>query len=174
MDWNKISAIGSFLGAIATSLACIIALWQTHCAYKKKIKAVFFDNTKLHHPQIPLSESNYVSVSIINKGNRKVIITEWAYELKKNMKSPILVNLTQYLPTIFPKEIDIENKLDIYYEQKYFFKNIKDLVQKKDINLNRKVKFSITDMTGQKYYFYSSKKAKDYVRELEEEAEDDR
>ena len=42
MDWNLIwtavGAIGGTLGAFATSIAVIVALWQTKFNYKKKIR----------------------------------------------------------------------------------------------------------------------------------------
>ena len=48
MDWNLIwtafGAIGGTLGALATFVAVIVALWQTKLNYKKKVQLSFTDN----------------------------------------------------------------------------------------------------------------------------------
>ena len=41
MDWNL---IWTPIGAIATTIAIIVALWQTKFNYKKKLKLTFTDN----------------------------------------------------------------------------------------------------------------------------------
>lgn len=164
IDWNAVSAIGTCLGALATFLACVIALWQTKIAYKKSLKIIFNDNIKLSHPSIPKEESEYVNVQIINTGNRDVVISEWAYELNDNMKAVLLVNFTKYFPTIFPITVEVDNKKEIFYEKKFFLKNVEEAIIRNEINKQKKIKFSVTDAAGKKYYFYSPKKAKDYLK----------
>lgn len=48
MDWNlfwtAFGAIGGTLGALATFVAVIVALWQTKLNYKKKVQLSFTDN----------------------------------------------------------------------------------------------------------------------------------
>ena len=48
MDWNlfwtAFGAIGGTLGAVATTAAVIVALWQTKYANKKRLKVEFSDN----------------------------------------------------------------------------------------------------------------------------------
>ena len=164
IDWNVVSAIGTCLGALATFGACLIALWQTKIAYKKSLKIIFNDNIKLSHPSIPEEESEYVNIQIINTGNRDIAISEWAYELKDDMKAILLVNFTKYLPTIFPITVEVDNKKEIFYEKKFFLNNVKEAIGNNDINKQKKIKFSVTDVTGRKYYFYSPKKAKYYLK----------
>lgn len=45
MDWNlfwtAFGAIGGTLGALATFIAVIVALWQTKFSYKKKLQLSF-------------------------------------------------------------------------------------------------------------------------------------
>lgn len=42
--WTAFGAIGGTLGAIATTAAVIVALWQTKYANKKQLKVEFSDN----------------------------------------------------------------------------------------------------------------------------------
>ena len=42
--WTAFGAIGGTLGAIATTAAVIVALWQTKYANKKRLKVEFSDN----------------------------------------------------------------------------------------------------------------------------------
>ena len=48
MDWNlfwtAFGAIGGTLGAVATTAAVVVALWQTKYSQKKIIKLTFSDN----------------------------------------------------------------------------------------------------------------------------------
>ena len=48
MDWNlfwtAFGAIGGTLGALATFVAVIVALWQTKFSYKKKLQLSFSDD----------------------------------------------------------------------------------------------------------------------------------
>lgn len=39
--WNAFGAIGGTLGVLATTIAVIVALWQTKYSQKKKIKLCF-------------------------------------------------------------------------------------------------------------------------------------
>ena len=45
--WTAFGAIGGTLGAIATTAAVIVALWQTKYANKKQLKVEFSDNIVL-------------------------------------------------------------------------------------------------------------------------------
>ena len=162
INWTAISAIGTCLGAVATFLACLIALWQTKQTFKKKVRVYFNELIYFNHPTIPQNESRFVGVTIINKGNRDVNIREWAIELKSNRKSVLILNYNKPFLTQLPIKIEPEQKADLYYEWEFFIKNIKKLTEDKLIRGNKKVKFSITDMTDEKYYFYSKHVANHY------------
>lgn len=165
INWEAISAIGTCLGALATFVACVIALWQTKIAYKKKLKVVFNDNITFINPLLLKNNEKFVGISIYNKGNRNVIINEWSFEFKNHMRGPILVNFTKYYPTKFPICIEVENNKDVFYERAFFEQNVQDLINKGQISKNKKIRFSIKDATGKKYFFYSPKKAKEYVEQ---------
>lgn len=44
--WTAFGAIGSTIGSAATTIAVIVALWQTKYPYKKNLKLKFSDSTK--------------------------------------------------------------------------------------------------------------------------------
>ena len=54
MDWNlfwtAFGAIGGTLGAVATTAAVVVALWQTKYSQKKIIKLGFSDYFQLYNP----------------------------------------------------------------------------------------------------------------------------
>lgn len=164
-DWEAISAIGTCCGAIATFCACVIALWQTKTAYRKKLKIIFNDNITFINPRVLPNNEQFVGISIYNKGNRNVIINEWAFEFKNHMRGPLLVNFTKYYPTNFPICVEVENNKDVFYEKEFFIKNVQDMIHKGQLAKNKRIKFSIRDATGQKYFFYSPKRAEEYVEQ---------
>ena len=77
MDWNlfwtAFGAIGGTLGAVATTAAVVVALWQTKYSQKKIIKLGFSDNFQLYNPNtgesvkfIGISVTNIILIYIIN------------------------------------------------------------------------------------------------------------
>ena len=84
MDWNlfwtAFGAIGGTLGALATFIAVIVALWQTKFSYKKKLQLSFSDNITIV-PENGNKFYHYVGVTITNIGNRDVVIQNWGFEL---------------------------------------------------------------------------------------------
>lgn len=55
--WTAFGAIGGTLGAIATTAAVIVALWQTKYANKKQLKVEFSDNIVVVPSQGDLSQN---------------------------------------------------------------------------------------------------------------------
>ena len=86
MDWNlfwtAFGAIGGTLGAVATTAAVVVALWQTKYSQKKIIKLGFSDNFQLYNPNTGESVK-FIGISVTNTGNRKVIIRTWGVHLKE-------------------------------------------------------------------------------------------
>ena len=86
MDWNlfwsAFGAIGGTLGAVATTAAVVVALWQTKYSQKKIIKLTFSDNFQLYNPNTGESVK-FIGLSVTNIGNRKVIIRTWGVHLKE-------------------------------------------------------------------------------------------
>jgi len=48
--WNKVSAIGTCLGVLATFIAVVVALYQTRLTNKKKLKLKFNDPVTIVDP----------------------------------------------------------------------------------------------------------------------------
>lgn len=163
-NWEMISAIGTCVGAFATFCACLVALWQTKTAFKKKVKVYFNELIYFNHPIIPKNECRFVGASIVNKGNREVNIREWAIELKNNKKSVLILNYNKSYLTKLPVKIQPEEKVELYYEWSFFENNIHQLIKDHLIKENRRLKFSVTDMTDHKYYFYSQNIAEYYIK----------
>ena len=168
INWSAISAIGTCCGAVATFCACVIALWQTKYNNRKKIKIHFNEYVLLSHPMIPKEEQKFVGATIVNEGNRSVNITDWAFELKNNKKSVLILNYKKPYLTTLPVTVEPEQKVDLYYEKHFFEHNIAELIKENQIVNNKKVKFSIKDATGKVYIFYSKKKAKEYMEQSNE------
>ena len=71
--YEILSIVISALGAIATFAAVLVALWQTKYANKKKLKCSFIDKNMVVNPQ-NYDKKLYVTMSISNIGNKKIII----------------------------------------------------------------------------------------------------
>lgn len=88
MDWNlfwsAFGAIGGTLGAVATTAAVVVALWQTKYSQKKIIKLAFSDNFQLYNPNTGESVK-FIGLSVTNTGNRKVITVHGECILKRGV-----------------------------------------------------------------------------------------
>ncbi len=127
--WTTFGTIGTILGAIATTFAVIVALWQTKYSTKKKLKLIFNDNIKVYDNKTLKLLNEYVGITIINVGNRDVNITDWSMVIDKR-RIKIITQLQEILKIELPKKIEIENTLDLNYEKDLFLKTIKDILEK--------------------------------------------
>ena len=76
--WTAFGAIGGTLGAIATTAAVIVALWQTKYANKKRLKVEFSDNIVVVPSHGDLSQKHeYVGITVTNIGNRRIKVCNW-------------------------------------------------------------------------------------------------
>lgn len=177
MDWNlfwtAFGAIGGTIGALATTAAVIVALWQTKYTHKKKLKLKFDDNTKIMGGSGQLM-ADMVSMTVTNIGNREVIIDRWGFKLKDNKEIHIFSELSMENTSIyirealrpkFPYKLALEESVTLYYEKALFLKIVPEYCEKKELNLNDKICFWVKDSTGQKYYVKTDKKAKDYCKQ---------
>lgn len=168
--WNKVSAIGTCLGALATFIAVIVALYQTKLTNKKKLKLKFNDPVTIVNPNTGQQLGDYIGITIINIGNREVIIDDWSilpYNKSKE-RYKIMTEMQGLLSQKLPYKLKIEEKLDLYYEKKAFLRLIADLVDKNNIKLNKKIKFQILDSINKSYIIESDKTISEYVNESKE------
>lgn len=163
------STFWTAIGSVATSGACIIALWQTKQSNLKKIK---FEIKTAITMAINYGEPiTYVCATITNLGNRDVIIKSWDLCLKKNRKLTILTNQTPIMAVNLPQRICPEETLDLYCHLDDFKKNIVNLVGENELSKNQKLVFQITDSTGKSYYAKMGLKAKSFLNSQEESNE---
>ena len=165
--WTAFGAIGTTLGSFATALAVIVALWQTKYSTKKKLKLVYNDNIKIYDSVTSQVLNEYIGVTIINVGNRDVIIGDWAMVIGKDVRQKIMTQLQGVLKVDLPKKLEIEQSLYLNYEKKYFLRSVHDAVEKNKSLMNKKIKFQVMDSTGKKYYIYSKKTYCEYLKEYE-------
>lgn len=71
--WTVFAAIGQAVGAIATSAAVIITLWQIRYANRKRLKLRFSDKNVVFSENGNL-EFHFVNLTVTNIGNRNVIV----------------------------------------------------------------------------------------------------
>jgi len=176
MDWNLIwtavGAIGGTLGAFATAIAVIVALWQTKYNYKKKIKLSFEDNF-IVVPEKGSFCKKYIGIIVTNIGNRDVVIKNWGFNLDDGTKMLIVQDTSpigRALQVTLPHRLIIENCITLYYEKEVFIELIKELSDKRQIDLKKKIPFFVEDSTGKKHKVLTNKIAKDLLEETERDS----
>ena len=168
--WNKVSAIGTCLGALATFIAVVVALYQTQLTNKKKLKLKFNDPVTIVNPNTGQQLGDYIGITIINIGNREVIIDDWSilpYNQSKG-RYKIMTEMQGLLSQKLPYKLKIEEKLDLYYEKKAYLRLVTDWVDKNNIKLDKKIKFQILDSTNKSYIIESDKTISEYSNESKE------
>jgi hypothetical protein len=126
MDWNlfwtAFGAIGGTLGAIATFVAVIVALWQTKFSYKKKLQLSFSDNITIV-PENGNKFYHYVGVTITNIGNRDVVIQNWGFELDDGSQMLIVTDTSPFgrvLQVKLPYRLRLKKALHCIMRKLYF------------------------------------------------------
>ena len=166
--WTAFGAIGGTIGALATTAAVIVALWQTKHAERKKLKLIFSDSLSLISSGTLGPEEMFVGLSIINVGNRNVIIQNWGFDYHQKGKHALVgINQSRLARTInpsLPHELQIENKMDLYLEKKYFIENLREGIDKELLKSWLRVTFFAVDSTGKEYRVKSRKTVAQLIR----------
>lgn len=141
----------SIISAVATFIAVIVALWQTKYANKKKLK---LSNTivaqliqDIRRGIVQNVSYLFLSVTVVNIGNRKVVLRDWGVSFSKSDALQI-VNANE---KEFPCEIEVEQCKNLQTP----LIGLRDaLVQNRDKihKVKRKLKVYVMDSTGKKYY----------------------
>lgn len=147
-DWGMFWQAAS---AIATAFAAIIALWQTRYQNRKKVNITFNESViYAFGGSLELADKcQYVSLEVVNTGNRKIIISSYGIKLPDGYKWVILQEPTPAGITKLPAELDIEQCVSFAW--------------KKD----KKVPFFVQDTAGTYYIFKSPKTIQQYLDEAE-------
>lgn len=171
MDWNlfwtAFGAIGGTIGALATFAAVFVALWQTKYNYKKKVRLSFSDkivvasehSSELYH---------YVGVTIVNIGNREVVIQNWGLDLVGNTKlmiAPDTSLIGRSIQVKLPHKLQIEESITLYYQKTLFHNALRDCLKENQLKANQKVKFYVSDSTSQKHYVLSNKTVEELLKD---------
>ena len=166
MFWAAFAAIGQAVGAIATSVAVIITLWQIKYANKKRLKLRFWDKNVVFSENGNL-EFHFVNLTVTNIGNRNVIIKNWGIKVSKkqnllivpDMKNPIVKMIQKPLPCTLEPEETIDLVLDI----KLFLNNLRKQVKESVFSEKENLILYVVDSTGKMYFVKSEKSIKKYI-----------
>lgn len=170
MDWNlfwtAFGAIGATTGALATTAAVIVALWQVKYNERKKLK-LHFSASMVVHDQVLQTKKFFVRLSATNVGNRDIIISGWGYVFFEN-DGYGLIGLTespieQQINPSMPHRLKIEEQVSLYWEHDFFAKSVKSDIEAGLLRRNKKISFFVLDSTGQMYKVKTSKTASEYT-----------
>ena len=170
MDWNlfwtAFGAIGGTLGAVATTAAVVVALWQTKYSQKKIIKLAFSDNFQLYNPNTGESVK-FIGISVTNIGNRKVIIRTWGVHLKEGsaiVMPPVDANgIEKMAYTKLPQTLDLEESIDLQWQKDKFQLFLE--ANEDNIEKSKPLVFYVNDSTGKQYTVKTKENASCYFKE---------
>ena len=162
-DWGMFWQAAS---AIATAFAAIIALWQTRYQNRKKVKITFNESViYAFGGSLELADKcQYVSLDVVNTGNRKIIISSYGIKLPDGYKWVILQEPTPAGVTKLPAELDIEQCVSFAWKKDKFIMQLQNL---SDYPRNKKIPFFVQDTAGTYYIFKSPKTIQQYLDEAE-------
>jgi uncharacterized protein YpiB (UPF0302 family) len=153
---------------IATFLVVVVALWQTRIAYKKKLKLRFCDNVKI---AIPSNDEfiKYVSVSIVNIGNRKITINSISISVNEEMVLFFSDSSAIFSDQKFPHDLEIEKAWDFYIRLEIYIKNIRNNILPHGINVDDRIRFNVIDSTGKRHVLKSKWTYRTFLEKYEKE-----
>lgn len=164
--WNAFGAIGGTLAALATTIAVIVALWQTKYSQKKKIKLSFNEDITIV-PQNAKVFYRYVGVTVTNIGNRDIVISSWGFKLHNGERIVVVKDtspISSLIQINLPHKIAIEESIDLTYNKKYFFDVLLENIENKKIQQDQKLEFYVIDSTG-KFYIVKTPQKVDHILE---------
>lgn len=164
------SLIITALGTIATFLAVIVALWQTKYSNRKKLKLSISTVAQVTQDLATLKIDGNVffllSVSVVNIGNRKVVIKDWGFQFDKENALQIVSNNSKQ--PVIPCVVDTEESL---FLQTDLLSIRKALIQHKSHigRTDKKLCVYVMDSTGKKYYIKSKDEISYYMNLKDED-----
>lgn len=174
--WAAFAAIGQAVGAIATAAAVIITLWQIRHANKKKLKMRFTDQNMVFSERSD-SKYFYINLSVINIGNRNVIIKNWGMRVPEKSKYlfvPDMANpMIRLLQKPLPCTLEPENSVDLVFDLKLFLNNLRGDIEQGTFLMNDKITFFVIDSTGKEYRLKIEKSIKQLLEDNEKNVDVD-
>lgn len=174
--WTAFAAIGSTIGALATTAAVIIALWQTKLHYKKILKVSFIE----HYSFMSETDSEvyrFVGLSVTNIGNRITLLHGWGFSLVTAENILLLPDRTpmgKLVNVKVPHRLDVEEAITFGYNKASFYELIQKLIDQNLIEANKKIKCFVMDSTGKAHYTYTNKTAEKLLSSIRKELDNDR
>lgn len=167
--WTAFSAIGGTLGAIATTAAVIVALWQTKYANRKKLKVEFNDNIFVMPANGPaIKKYEFVGITVTNIGNRNVCLQDWRVMLPNKKTAIIMYDksmIAQQMADPWPRTLEPEQQDSQYWNKKLFVDFIQNEASQVK-NKHRKLVWFVKDSTGRLYKTKSKKTIHQYLCEF--------
>ena len=168
--WTAFGAIGGTLGAIATTAAVIVALWQTKYANKKQLKVEFSDNIVVVPSQGDLSQKReYVGITVTNIGNRRIKVSNWQVRFPDGHGALIMQDTSpigKMLAPAWPVLLEPEDQAPQYWEKRLFYAFIKDEAPKYK-KKNCRLLWIVKDSANKVYKVRSPKPIAEYFAEAE-------
>lgn len=149
--WTIFSAIFSAIGALATTAAVIVALWQTKYSNRKELKLTLSENAIVTDSLLQINKA-FIALHIVNTGIRNVTIVNWGFSCHEK-ESHVLIRsralmMHQPLNHDLPYELACDKKLDLYFERDDFIKYVKECFEKKKLKEHRRICFFAVDSAG--------------------------
>lgn len=162
-NYEKWSIVISLLGAFATFLAVVVALWQTKYTNKKKVKLEstevisFLQDLEVRE----LGEFNFrlLQINVVNIGNRKVVMNKWGLYFSKNL----ILQIVNIKDKSLPFELDIEQSKLLNLPMLIIRSALKENNEIISKYLKRKMRIIIWDTAGKKHILKTKRKICDYI-----------
>ena len=163
--WTAFGAIGGTLGAIATTAAVIVALWQTKFSHKKKLQLSFTDDITIV-PEYEKKFYHYIGITVTNIGNRDVVVQNWGFKLNDASKIIIVPDISpmgRIIQVKLPYSLQIEESITLYYEKELFQSVLDEYMKKGKLDKNKKIRFYVTDSTAKSHFVLTNKTAQELL-----------
>lgn len=148
--WNAFGAIGTTFSAIATTVAVIVALWQTKIAYRKKIKIEFKENS-IFQAWNGSGLEHVVIFKISNVGNRNITLNSLSIHLDGGYTIALFPDKFRDKTIEFPYLLNIETSTEIIMRYSQFVQYLADIVEKDPMLADKKMLIMVTDSVGDEY-----------------------
>lgn len=151
IDWNIVSAISTSVGTIATTGACVIALWQTRLANEKRAKVTVVEDSVVVDSFGEIRDDIvYLGLCMTNTGNKAIIVKNAGFSISGDkLYYSVIPHFCSDGNNVAFSEHVVAPEQSI----SFFFGKDRLLEQLKEKNkMGRKVSFFLSDTSGKQYY----------------------
>ena len=136
--------------SIATFLAVCVALWQTKYTNRKRLKLKFNIIVVQNEANSELI-TDLVSCTVINNGNRKVILKSYFISMTKELHVIIWTYKCKITPVTLPQTLYPEDSIDLTIDKDDFINMARNLVREYPRFKKKRIKVCIVDSIGKVY-----------------------